>query len=105
MMLGFLCTDMAKKITFKLGYSLACHHYTANLNYFFFLQDILLMAIQVADGMAYLSTVPNPKIIHRDLAARNCMVNEKVIVKIGDFGLARDLSYAQGKILIILSHY
>ena len=61
----------------------------------FLLQDILLMAIQVADGMAYLSTVPNPKIIHRDLAARNCMVNDKVIVKIGDFGLARDLCYAQ----------
>ncbi len=53
------------------------------------------MAIQVADGMAYLSTVPNPRIIHRDLAARNCMVNDQKIVKIGDFGLARDLMYAQ----------
>lgn len=53
------------------------------------------MACQVADGMAFLSTVPNPKIIHRDLAARNCMVNKDVIVKIGDFGLARDLDYAE----------
>ncbi|MFH4981021.1 hypothetical protein AB6A40_007730 [Gnathostoma spinigerum] len=47
-------------------------------------------AAQIADGMAYLESL---KFCHRDLAARNCMVNQRDNVKIGDFGMARDLYY------------
>lgn len=52
------------------------------------LRRILQMAIEIADGMAYLSA---KKFVHRDLAARNCMVAEELTVKIGDFGMTRDI--------------
>lgn len=52
------------------------------------LKQILQMAIEIADGMAYLSA---KKFVHRDLAARNCMVSENLTVKIGDFGMTRDI--------------
>ena len=50
------------------------------------------MAIEIADGMAYLSTnkCPNP-IVHCDLAARNCLVSDPPIIKIGDFGMAHEV--------------
>lgn len=46
------------------------------------------MAIEISDGMSYLSS---RKFVHRDLAARNCMVGQDLTVKIGDFGMTRDV--------------
>ena len=44
------------------------------------LNEMLQMAAEIADGMAYLNA---KKFVHRDLAARNCMVAEDFTVKIG----------------------
>lgn len=49
--------------------------------------DMSFMAIQIAAGMEYLA---GHHYVHRDLAARNCLVDEKLTVKISDFGMARD---------------
>ncbi|XP_064117241.1 insulin-like growth factor 1 receptor isoform X2 [Macrobrachium nipponense] len=51
-------------------------------------QKLIEMAVEAADGMAYLS---DRKLVHRDLAARNCMLDDNLTLKIGDFGLTRNL--------------
>ncbi|KAL5471296.1 hypothetical protein EMCRGX_G029394 [Ephydatia muelleri] len=51
--------------------------------------DILNFALQIVRGMEHLE---NMKYVHRDLAARNVLIAEGFLLKIGDFGLTRDLS-------------
>lgn len=56
----------------------------ANLNLF----SLLSISLQIASGLEYLAL---QHFVHRDLATRNCLVDDNLLIKIGDFGMSRDL--------------
>ena len=51
--------------------------------------DFLSCSLQIAEGLAYLA---GQRYVHRDIAARNCLVDHNLVVKIGDFGLSREVN-------------
>ncbi|XP_069574080.1 tyrosine-protein kinase Tec isoform X1 [Brachyistius frenatus] len=52
----------------------------------FSLGSSLSICLDVSEGMEHLEA---NGFIHRDLAARNCLVNDALVVKVSDFGMAR----------------
>ncbi|VDI12121.1 Hypothetical predicted protein [Mytilus galloprovincialis] len=50
--------------------------------------DLIDISLQIANGMTYLTS---KHFVHRDLATRNCLVGEGFVVKISDFGMARNV--------------
>ncbi|KAF2360714.1 Serine-threonine/tyrosine-protein kinase catalytic domain [Trinorchestia longiramus] len=49
------------------------------------------MALDVAGALAYLA---EKKYVHRDVACRNCLVNVDLVVKLSDFGMARQIYHS-----------
>ena len=53
-----------------------------------YFSSLLDITIQISDAMQYLE---QKRVVHRDLAARNCFVGRNLTVRVGDFGMSRNL--------------
>ena len=64
--------------------------------------SLLDIVIQISAGMEYLESM---RVVHRDLAARNCFVGRGLTVRVGDFGMSRNLyskDYFKGNITVYM---
>jgi len=66
----------------------ASHKDTVDRTRYISNKRLINFAIQIASGMSYLSSI---KFVHRDLATRNCLVGTKESLRIGDFGMSRNM--------------
>ena len=63
-------------------------NYTKNRTQRTVFSSLLNITVQIASAMEYLESV---RVVHRDLAARNCFVGRGLNVRVGDFGMSRNL--------------
>lgn len=65
-------------------------------------RDLLGIALQIANGMVYLS---ERKFVHRDLATRNCLINEDMVVKIAGKNLDKFILNLNVKQLLLCEDF
>lgn len=68
--------------------SFLCHTDECRMHKQLSVPELLYIAGQIAAGVEYLAS---QHFVHRDLATRNCLVADNMTVKIGDFGMSRDV--------------
>jgi len=72
----------------SLNYQADANNQGATGNNSFSTRDLINWSVEIARGMDYLVS---KKVLHGDLAARNVLLADDGVVKVADFGLARQL--------------
>eukprot|EP00731_Ephydatia_muelleri_P021034 Em0013g761a len=90
---GLVCVQEDQRVAIAGGTSTQItppltHDYL-NCKGLMYMEDIVTFALQIASGLQHLESM---EIVHCDLAARNILISDGFVLKISDFGMARDIS-------------